>query len=681
MNRTLADPRLASPEVIAIASQKGGVGKSTTALNLSIALVAAGRTVLLMDLDPQGQAGLTLMSGVLAGGTERMLREANLTREMMTATEIPDLFLVPAGPGLSGIESELALLGDSRTRLHQALATLPSLPFRFDDIVIDCPPSVGLLTLNALAAAHKILLPVPCESFVLESLPTLLKTIGRLRAGLQQPLLGVHLLLVRRTPSTSDQALVNTLRQDYGHIMLLTEIPFDDAVRDAAERGQPLLTHCLQCDVSQAYLDLAAEWLLGHEEHQQPDNGWSFRTRQERMTSERDRMCTRIQAWLMDPSSLLYDETWEAGRQQDTQVFDELFRPRVPKRRTRLLAPLLLLLALSIALLLSLRLPDAPWRNGLAELLPGTGQGVPNPEPFSADISVPAKPEPVDELDSLEPLATAGTTDAADSLKPSETAGILETTEVADTLALVDEPDPLETVEAAGMPETADNLEAGETAGTMDTMEPADEPGPPESSEVAGAPETADNLEPMAAAGTAEAAEAAENLKPSEAAGTPETAVNLEPMAAAETTDAADTLESLDTPDDRDAPFMGDETEDAAMTDIVDTLLPATPEPDTELLEIRLPPLPDYRWDVQVLAGRSLDRVREDSEVFMRKYAAMLKNLRLAISRARFGDTRDDFYRLRVMGWDSQRAAADWCGNLRSRGQKCLVVRVVQGDG
>lgn len=579
MNRTLADPRLASPEVIAIASQKGGVGKSTTALNLSIALVAAGRTVLLMDLDPQGQAGFTLMSGVQAGGTERMLREANLTREMMTATEIPELFLVPAGPGLSGIESELALLGDSRTRLHQALATLPSLPFRFDYIVIDCPPSVGLLTLNALAAAHKILLPVPCESFVLESLPTLLKTIGRLRAGLQHPLLGVHLLLVRRTPSTSAQALVNTLRQDYGHIMLLTEIPFDDAVRDAAERGQPLLTHCLQCDVSQAYLDLAAEWLLGHEEHRQPDNGWSFRTRQERMTSERDKMCTRIQAWLMDPSSLLYDATWEAGRQQDTQVFDELFRPRTLRRRARLLAPLLLLLALSIALLLSLRLPDVPWRNGLAGLLPGTGQGLPNPEPSSAEMSAPATPEPVGEPDSLEPLAAAGTADAADSLEPSETA------------------------------------------------------------------DAADNLEPMSAAGTLE------------------------------------TAEPLDTPDDQAAPFMGDETDDAAMTDIVDTLIPATPEPAKELLEIRLPPLPDYRWDVQVLAGRSLDRVREDSEVFMRKYASMFKNLRLAISRSRFGDTRDDFYRLRVMGWDSQRAAADWCGTLRSRGQKCLVVRVVQGDG
>ena len=247
MNRTRTDPRLASPEVVAIASQPGGVGKSTTALNLAIALVAAGRTVLLMDLDPHGQTGLTLMSGVQSNGTERLLREANLTREMMTATEIPDLFLVPASPGLSGLDSELSLLGDSRTRLHQALATLPALPFHFDFIVIDCPPSVGLLTLNALAAAHRILVPVPCESGVLEGLPTLLKTIGRLRAGLQQPLLGVHLLLVRHTPSASAQALASTLRQEYGHLMLLTEIPLDDAVRDAGERGLPLLAHCLPC--------------------------------------------------------------------------------------------------------------------------------------------------------------------------------------------------------------------------------------------------------------------------------------------------------------------------------------------------------------------------------------------------------------------------------------------------
>ncbi|MBK5966373.1 hypothetical protein CCR95_20370 [Thiocystis minor] len=549
MNRTRTDSRPPSPEVVAIASQQGGVGKSTTALNLAIALVAAGRTVLLMDLDPHGQTGLTLMSGVQPGGTERMLREASLTREMMTATEIPDLFLVPAGPGLSGLESELGLLGDSRTRLHQALATLPALPFHFDFIVIDCPPSVGLLTLNALAAAHRILLPVPCEPGVIEGLPTLLKTIGRLRAGLQQPLLGVHLLLVRRTPSASAQALAKTLRQEYEPLMLLTEIPLDDAVRDAGERGLPLLAHCLPCDASQAYLELAAEWRWRHEERQQPEHRWSFRTRRARMSRDRDKMSKRIQAWLMDPSSLLYDETWEARRQQTAPAFDELFRTQPPKRRARVLTPLLLLLALSVALLLHFRLPEAPWRMGLNGLLPGAEHLLPTHVLSSMETSIPARPEPVD---------------------------------------------------APDKPETVDTSDKPELAYTPDAWE------------------------------------------------------------------------SL---------FMGDDTEDAAMTNIVETLAPDAPEQAAGPVEIQIPPLPDYRWYAQVLAGRSLDRVREDSQVFMRKHAVMLDRLRLVISQSRFGDARDAFYRLRVIGWDSQRAAADWCKRLRNRGQGCLVIRVDEDAG
>ena len=368
MHQIINNSSSAPTEIIAIVSQKGGVGKTTTAINLSIALVAAGRTVLLLDLDPHGYAGHTLVGGNYASGTERILRDSVVAIDSITATEIPDLFLAPASPGLAGIESELALLGDSRTRLHQALATLAMLPIHFDYVVIDCPPSVGLLTLNALAAAHRIILPLPPESLVIEGLPTVLKTINRLRAGLRQPLHSVHILIVQRTQSTSTQTLVGALRHDYGSLMLLTEIPYHNAVRDAAEHGRPLLAHCLTCDISQTYLDLAAEWLTLSDSSQ--DNrheiGRQIRARQERMSQFREIMCKRIQAWLMDPSSLLYDETWEPKRHQDIQVLQAIFRDAPAPRRARFLPVLLLLplLGLVVALLAwsHLQPPDSTWR-------------------------------------------------------------------------------------------------------------------------------------------------------------------------------------------------------------------------------------------------------------------------------------------------------------------------------
>ncbi|EXJ12654.1 AAA family ATPase [Imhoffiella purpurea] len=605
MTQTPLDRQAASPEIIAVASQKGGVGKSTTALSLSIALVAAGRNVLLIDLDPQGNVGHALMSGEQRTGTEQMLREAILTRDMITATEIPDLYLAPSGPGLSGIEGELAQYGDARTRLHQALGTLSALPFRFDHVVIDCPPSVGLLSLNALVAAHRILLPLPCESVFLEGLPTLLQTIDRLRAGLKQPLHAVHLLIVQRAASrASAQALVRTLRQDYGRIVLRSEIPYSDAVKEAAERGRPLLAHCPHCDVSQAYLEMAAEWLLEYEEHRQPEHRWSFRGRQERIAAYRDAMRKRIQAWLLDPTSLLYDETWEDQHQQDALVLDELFHIKSLPRHRRLMAPLALLLILGLGLLVQLRFPDLQWWRTDGDVLRQEFG------PRTAESAL-SRPDRIGDMGEA-----AGPGDAAE---------------------LSNESDP-----------TENPLES-----ELETERAEPDPRPPRPGQGTGPDEV---VEPDALEPAEDALDLAREAEPDE------------PLSDADP--AVPGLLSRDR-----------EPEEAVAIEVEDVpSAPLSSDRQSVIEEIRLTP-EAYRWQVQVLAGRSLDRVKEDSRRFMQEFSSMLEGRTLTISQSRLGDARDAFYRLRVLDWETRSEAAAWCNRLRSQGQQCFVIGVTLDDG
>jgi chromosome partitioning protein len=357
------EPSHPTPEVIAIVGQKDGVGKTTTAVNLALALAAAGRTVLLMDLDPNGNAGRSLVRGAHGGGgSERALLDTSFGRDMIAATEIPDLYLTPATPGLSDIENTLALMGDSRTRLYQALTTLAALPLRFDHVVIDCPPTLGLLTLNALTAAHRVLVPLTCDAVSLQTLPTLLTIIGRLRAGLSRPFYGVYLLISLYTGNTSSRSIIDSVRHDYGRMTLLTEIPEDGAVETAQTNERPLLVDTPSCPAAQSYLSLAAEWLTLAEPGDQPDGAWRFKARQERIAHHRAAMSRRIEAWLIDPSSLLYDER-EAMHHQDTQVLEELFRVTQPIGRERLggRGRIWLGAALSLALLIPLVLTARPW--------------------------------------------------------------------------------------------------------------------------------------------------------------------------------------------------------------------------------------------------------------------------------------------------------------------------------
>ena len=247
--------------VLALANQKGGVGKTTTAINLGTALAAVGERVLILDLDPQGNAstGLGIDERSRRVSTYDVLSGRATLAEAKIATNVPRLSIVPATIDLIAFERESTGAGSRHYRLRDVLAAVAGT----DDstyVLIDCPPSLNLLTVNALVAADAVLVPLQCEFFALEGLAQLMRTIEEIRSKLNPKLTihGVVLTMYDQRTALSDQ-VVDDVRRVLGDKVYATIIPRNVRVAESPSAGKPVLLYDYRCSGSQAYIQLASE--------------------------------------------------------------------------------------------------------------------------------------------------------------------------------------------------------------------------------------------------------------------------------------------------------------------------------------------------------------------------------------------------------------------------------------
>jgi chromosome partitioning protein len=256
----------ARPRVLAMANQKGGVGKTTTAINLGTALAAIGERVLILDLDPQGNAstGLGINRSARVTSSYDMLVGEKSLRDVVIPTSVPRLTIAPSTMDLLGVELEIAGQADRSYKLRNALraygAASANDPERVTYVLVDCPPSLNLLTINALAAADAVVVPLQCEFFALEGLSQLLTTVEQVRSTLNPALIihGVVLTMYDPRNSLAGQVVAD-VRAYMGDQVYETVIPRNVRLSEAPSHGKPALLYDLKCAGSQAYLKLASE--------------------------------------------------------------------------------------------------------------------------------------------------------------------------------------------------------------------------------------------------------------------------------------------------------------------------------------------------------------------------------------------------------------------------------------